>query len=619
MAYIINKTDGTILATVADGQIDDLTTDITLIGKNYSGFGESLNENFIKLLENFADTAEPVNPIRGQIWFDVSELKLKVYTGISFQPVSSATISSTQPSTLGVGDLWFNDIDRQLYFFDGTSTILLGPSYSTSQGLSGLRVVTILDNLNQDRVITQLFTNGVLLGIFSKDSFTPKIPINGFEGSIVPGFNQGTLSGLKFNVTATNSEQLGNQPAASYLRRDIDNIINGQLTITANRGLLIGDAQQAQINVTSDGTVQYINDLEDKNVIFKVKRGINIDEPLFIDTVNQRLSIYQSNPLSSVVMGGSLTIQGNLTVEGDTVTVNTSVLTVEDKNIVLGNIPGGNSDALADGGGFILKGDSDHEFLWNDAEDAWITTEHIILETGKAYKIKDAFGVPQDVITATSLGPTITSIPGVTSFGTQTRLTVGPVLSPGNPPTAYVEILDNRISTLISNQDLEIAPNGSGDVVLIGSPKITGLADPVAQDDAATKEYVDDTVETRSLVFSMDTSDAISNSGIAAFLALLAPPSEYRPGTVARILCTSLSNGSSTVSSLAVPNSTTEFLTPDSPGSTVAGGTAFGVSTISSLNFTVPAPVLSVFRVVKTFQLVIVNPILGTKQWTFVS
>jgi hypothetical protein len=614
MAYIINKTDGTILATVADGQIDDLTTDLTLIGKNYSGFGESLNENFIKLLENFADTAEPENPVRGQIWFDTSELKLKVYTGISFQPVSSATISSTQPSTLGVGDLWFNDIDRQLYFFDGTTTILLGPEFSASQGLSGIRVVTILDNLNQDRVITQLYNNGVLLGIFSKDSFTPKVPINGFEGSIIPGFNQGTLTGLKFDVTATNAEQLGNQPAASYLRRDIDNIINGQLTITANRGILIGDAQQAQINVATDGSVQYINDLENKNVVFKVKRGVNIDEPLFIDTTNQRLSIYRSNPLSTVVMGGSLTVNGNLTVEGDTTTVNTSVLTIEDKNIVLGNVSGGNSDTLADGGGFILKGDSDHEFLWDNAEDAWITTEHMILETGKAFKIKDAFGVPQTVITATSLGESITSIPGVTSFGTQTSLTIGPVLSPGNPPTAYIQIEDNRISTLISNQDLEISPNGIGNIVLLGSPKITGLADPSGQQDAATKEYVDDTVETRSLVFSMDISDAISNTGIAAFLTLLAPPSEYRAGTVARILCTSLSNGSSTVSSLAVPNSTTEFITPDSPGSTVPGGTSFAVSNISSLNFTVPAPVLSVFRVVKTFQLV-GDP--GV--WTFVS
>src|SRR5210317_1493673 len=201
MAYQINKTDGTIIATVADGQVDTISTDITLIGKNYSGFGEALNENFIKLLENFAGTTIPEKPIRGQIWFDSTELKLKVYSGTAFIPVSSATISNSQPSTLGVGDLWFNDVARQLYFFDGTETILLGPDYSQIQGLSGFKVESILDSLNQTRVITKLFTNDTLIGIISKDEFTPKNAIEGFTGSISPGFNQGTLSGLKFDVT----------------------------------------------------------------------------------------------------------------------------------------------------------------------------------------------------------------------------------------------------------------------------------------------------------------------------------------------------------------------------------------------------------------------------------
>ena len=114
MAYTINKTDGTILATVADGQIDELSTDLTLVGKNYSGFGESINENFVKLLENFSSSRQPTRPIRGQIWFDVSELKLKVYSGTGFVPVSSATISNQQPLNLGVGDLWFNDLAKQL-------------------------------------------------------------------------------------------------------------------------------------------------------------------------------------------------------------------------------------------------------------------------------------------------------------------------------------------------------------------------------------------------------------------------------------------------------------------------------------------------------------------------
>ena len=79
MAYQINKTDGTIVATVADGQIDDLSTDLTLIGKNFSGFGEAFNENLVKLLENFSNTTSPLNPIKGQLWFDASESKLKIY------------------------------------------------------------------------------------------------------------------------------------------------------------------------------------------------------------------------------------------------------------------------------------------------------------------------------------------------------------------------------------------------------------------------------------------------------------------------------------------------------------------------------------------------------------
>ena len=99
MAYLITKSDGTTLTTVSDGQIDDLSTDLTFIGKNYSGFGESLNENFLKLLENFASTARPTRPTRLKIWFDTSELKLKVYNGTAFQPVSSATISAIQPTT----------------------------------------------------------------------------------------------------------------------------------------------------------------------------------------------------------------------------------------------------------------------------------------------------------------------------------------------------------------------------------------------------------------------------------------------------------------------------------------------------------------------------------------
>ena len=82
MSYIINKSDGNTLATVADGQIDQLSSSLTLVGKNYSGFGEYINENFVKLLENFSSTTQPTAPISGQLWYDTTENKLKVYNGL---------------------------------------------------------------------------------------------------------------------------------------------------------------------------------------------------------------------------------------------------------------------------------------------------------------------------------------------------------------------------------------------------------------------------------------------------------------------------------------------------------------------------------------------------------
>ena len=646
MAYTINKTDGTILATVADGQVDTISSDLTLIGKNYSGFGESINENFIKLLENFSNTSQPDNPIRGQMWFDVNELKLKVYNGNGFVPVSSATISNTQPTTLGVGDLWFNDVDKQLFFYDGTNTILLGPAYSQSQGVSGLRVANILDSLNQNRVITYLYNNGILLGIFSKDSFTPKLPIDGFSGAINPGFNAGTLSGLKFYVTATNSDSLGNQPASSYVRNDTNNIINGQLILTSNLGLIIGDASQGQFNV-SDGNITIANIASNKDITLTVRRDVIAEQAIKIRSLSRKVNIYEGISTSEVDIGGNLVVQGDLTVNGDIVTVNTSRVVVEDKNITLAKQTGTTpTDANAAAGGFIVQGASSHIFLWHDvgqaavnsingthnfgsgdpagsfeegdtlydsnsstlkiyqgnawipagfddslpalASGAWNSSEHINLKTGKEFKIN---GVT--VLSGTSLGPGITSIPGVTSFGPQTQFTVDDLF------------MDNStIQVTASNTDLTLNINGTGTLNL-GSKKITSVADPTAAQDAATKNYVDSTVRSRSIVLSMDISDGISNAGIAGLIQQVAPAVEYQNGTYARVLCSQLVNGTTTLDiNPLLSTGTTEFVTPT--------GTAFGVSSIAYGLATIAAPGLLVSRTVKTFQIVS-----GT--WTFIS
>jgi hypothetical protein len=590
MAYQINKTDGTIVATVADGQIDDRSTSITLIGKNYSGFGEIFNENLIQILENFADSTPPDNPISGQIWFDSSQSKLKVYNGLDFVPVSSATISSSQPSTLATGDLWYDNVRQQLFFFDGTSAVLLAPSYSSSQSLSGLRVDTILDTLNQTRVITSLYNNGILLGIFSKDSFTPKVAIIGFTGSIAPGFNVGTLANFKIRATCTNSDSLGGAAATTYVRTDSSNAINGQLQITVDEGLIFGSANQGSLFVTT-GDLVLANSSQDKNITFSVNRASTQENAVVINASARTVGLYPTISASTVNIGGNLVVAGDLTVEGTTTTLNTSVFTVEDKNVIIANVSSP-TNSTADGAGITIKGTTDKTIAYSNASNWLDVSETVNLAAGKALYIGGT-----KVIDGNSLGSAITSIPGVSSFGTQTVVNIGP----GIPAVAQLRLENHRISTLSSNFDIELEPDGTGNVVLIGSPKITGMANPTSAQDAATKEYTDNRIESRPLIFSIDISDGKSNTYIIAnILNNLAPVGEYRTGTYARILCSLISNNAQSleINSLPPSLSTAAFLT------NLGGASSLAITNISFPTATISAASVSVTRIIKLFQIV---------------
>ena len=608
MAYQINKTDGTIIATVADGQIDTLSTDITLIGKNYSGFGEAFNENLVKILENFASTSAPIHPLKGQVWFDNAENKLKVYNGTVFIPVSSATISSTQPETLSIGDLWFDDVGAQLYFFDGTQPILIGPSYSTAQGKSGLEVASILDTLNQTRVIIYLYNTGILLGIFAKDSFTPKIAIIGFSGNIEPGFNAGTLANIKFRVTCTNSEQLGGAVATTYARRDTSNTFNGQVAVGVDAGIVIGSGNQMNLLVSS-GDIEISNFASDKDLFLRVRKGIDQENAVTIDSSTRTVDIYSGFATSTVNIGGSLIVTGDLTVEGTTTTINTANVTIEDKTLTLANVAAP-TETTATGAGIIIRStgaDSsayDKEIVYRSTSEGppptgvFDVSEDLNLAAGKQLQIG---GIK--VIDGNSLGSSITSIPGVSSFGVQTVINIGP----GAPPVTQMRLENHRISTVSTNFDIELEPDGTGNVALIGSPRITGMQDPIGQQDASTKEYVDITIESRSLIFSMDLSDGKSNSYIINnVLNNLAPVAEFRNGTYARILCTLINPSSTSLAINALPPSvsTNPFLTD------LAGSSSAAVTSISFPTATIAAASVSTTRIIKTFQIV-------TGAWTW--
>jgi hypothetical protein len=129
MPYILNKTNGTIVATVQDASLD-LTTDLIFVGRNYAGYGEWQNENFLKLLENFSNSSAPTKPIEGQIWYDTANKRLNVYDGLYWKGVSNlekGTIDPTTSKNPTAGDLWYEEREQQLYVYNGSQYRLVGP------------------------------------------------------------------------------------------------------------------------------------------------------------------------------------------------------------------------------------------------------------------------------------------------------------------------------------------------------------------------------------------------------------------------------------------------------------------------------------------------------------
>lgn len=195
MSYLINKTDGTLLTEIVDGTLDQLSTNLTLIGKNASSYGESINENFVRLLENFSSDIAPTSPIRGQLWFDITESRLKVYDGTAFRLSGSTIVSESMPSSLSQGDIWIDSRNKQLYFNDGLTNTLAGPLDSPRNGIT---ISAVIDNTGiAHNIITITISpisnnliDPVLLGIFSVDEFILNDYITGYDSlDIRQGFN----------------------------------------------------------------------------------------------------------------------------------------------------------------------------------------------------------------------------------------------------------------------------------------------------------------------------------------------------------------------------------------------------------------------------------------------
>ena len=333
MAYKINNTFGTLLVTLADGTIDIETTDLALFGKGYAGFGERLNENFVKVLENFNNTSSPANKVQGQIWFDQLNKQINVYTGNKWKPVGSTTNSTTAPTNAVKGDLWFDTANTQLYVYTGTAWTLIGPTSVAGSGVTQVVTETVQDNTGVNRSILKLVTQDTVVGVVSNLAFTPSTTETNAVALTAAGFSsvaQGvqlssTVSSAKFRGTATDSDALGGVAVANFLRSDQNDSTTGHLEILNDNGLRIGAGSDIEMTMTGDN-FSISNVTTDGDINFKVNDG----------GVTKTVMTMAGDT-------GDVRISGNLTIDGDTVTSNTSTLTVEDNIIELNRNVSSNS------------------------------------------------------------------------------------------------------------------------------------------------------------------------------------------------------------------------------------------------------------------------------------
>ena len=317
MAYTITTTAGATLASIADGTVNSTNTSLTLIGKNYAGYGIFLNENYIKLLENFYNSSAPTAPLAGQLWYDSTNALLKVYNGSIWKPISSSASGTSQPASPVTGDLWYDSANAQLKVWSGSAFITVGPSYTTTSGTSGAVVETILDSGSASHVVVKFYISNTAVAILSKDStFTPGTSISGFT-TIVPGLNlASSISGAQFTGTVSTASTLGGFTASQFLRSD--QATSSAYAVTVGSLLVGSDLTVA----TSSGDISIRNGTSNKNLDLYINKGgvdtkaIGITGTTGAVAIPGALTVTSTTALNGVVtLGANMLPSGNVTIE----------------------------------------------------------------------------------------------------------------------------------------------------------------------------------------------------------------------------------------------------------------------------------------------------------------
>jgi len=638
MSYTIKFTNGRTLAVIADQNYDQISTSLTLVGKNLNNYGQYINENFVGLLENFAYPIEPRSPVTGQLWYDTGDSRIKVYASGRFKPVGAPTVSSTTPVNAVVGDLWVDTSAGILKWFDGGLFIPAGKDYSNTSGKEGWFAESIPNEFNEDIPVSIFYSNNTPWAVMSTSTFNTNPFVNYFGTSTIrPGLILDPSVGAKFYGTATSAETVAGFDPSNIWTLNTYTETTGEMWIRNDDGLIIGETAPFRFyvdNTTSPDTSviasadAILNPLEIRyNSASTGTQGV----AFHINPVSERIGLFTRTPMADVDINGDVIIRGNVTVQGTSTILETQVLQVEDPIIELATGQETPSDnALIDGGGLIVYGDSNYSWLVNVSTGgvpfnrSWEPSLSINLPNNSlSYKITNTPVVEADPDRPGffRLGSMVTAAPGLVNLPVLNILTVSNVVLYGNTVT----------TSAFPVTDLSITPS-SGNINLGTTTKIVGMAETEDLDARATavsKGYFEDKlslalggfVGRKPYTLALDITDFINlNTQIIEYLNLTIPvdgfedPYYAQPdGSRCSVICTRYIATTATyyIDSL---NTATERQTityvPEVSGTftnTLTVVTDFELA--GSITIATPMPIIQ--RTIKLFQVI-------SGGWTFV-
>lgn len=332
MPYTVNFSDKeNKSAIVVYDNTSSTDTSLKFPGRNVTGYGQIIAENFLHLLENFSSATEPTNPVEGQLWYDSNSGTLMIYDNVDWKAASNIRKSTNEPSVdpTQVGELWVDTIKQQLYIWSGTTWILVGPIFSTADGLRTGPVVEIVDDSdNVSRSIIKYLVKEEPVAIISKDTFTPKITIPGFvtvkTGITMSSIGIGDNSAIpKLYGTAQSADGLsvGSTIVSStkFLRSDTANTTEYGINIKSNSGITIGVDGNFRLSSSSTAASIY-NATQGSSLDLQVNRSG--DPTTIIRVADNKVGINTLTPSQALDVTGNVQLSGNLIVTGTDISTN---------------------------------------------------------------------------------------------------------------------------------------------------------------------------------------------------------------------------------------------------------------------------------------------------------